>query len=96
MRNGKFGRWNSECGKSEWGKSEGGRRPPASPSCRLYEPEAVGAIGAYAPEGMGNLKHRAKSIAHRVEQRTVLRFRVPEADAGEQMTEARKRRTENR
>jgi hypothetical protein len=37
-------------------------RPPASPSCRLYppackpygleaEPEAVGAIGAYAPEG---------------------------------------------
>jgi len=29
-------------------------RPPASPSCRLYEPEAVGAIGAYAPEGSGN------------------------------------------
>ena len=28
-----------------------GLRPPASPSCRLYEPEAVGAIGAYAPEG---------------------------------------------
>ena len=24
-------------------------RPPASPSCRLYEPEAVGAIGAYPP-----------------------------------------------
>ena len=22
------------------------RRPPASPSCRIYEPEAVGAIGA--------------------------------------------------
>ena len=32
-------------------KSEVGIRPPASPSCRLYEPEAVGAIGAYAPEG---------------------------------------------
>jgi hypothetical protein len=29
-------------------------RPPASPSCRLYEPEAVGAIGAYAPEGIWN------------------------------------------
>jgi hypothetical protein len=29
-------------------------RPPASPSCRLYEPEAVAAIGAYAPEGSGN------------------------------------------
>jgi hypothetical protein len=28
--------------------------PPASPSCRLYEPEAVGAIGAYASEGSGN------------------------------------------
>ncbi len=26
-------------------------RAPASPSCNLYEPEAVGAIGAYAPEG---------------------------------------------
>ena len=26
-------------------------QPLASPSCRLYEPEAVGAIGAYAPEG---------------------------------------------
>jgi hypothetical protein len=31
--------------------SEVGMRPPASPSCRLYEPEAIGAIGAYAPEG---------------------------------------------
>ena len=29
--------------------------PPASPSCRLYEPEAVGAIGAYAPEGRWEL-----------------------------------------
>jgi hypothetical protein len=29
-------------------------RPQASPSCRLYEPEAVGAIRAYAPEGMGS------------------------------------------
>jgi hypothetical protein len=27
------------------------KQPPASPSCRLYESEAVGAIGAYAPEG---------------------------------------------
>jgi hypothetical protein len=26
--------------------------PPASPSCRLYETEAGGAIGAYAPEGL--------------------------------------------
>jgi hypothetical protein len=25
---------------------------PASPSCRLYEPEAVEVIGTYAPEGM--------------------------------------------
>jgi len=32
-------------------KLEVGMRPPASPSCRLYEPEAVGAIWAYAPEG---------------------------------------------
>jgi len=24
-------------------------RPPASPSCRLYEPEAIGARGAYPP-----------------------------------------------
>jgi len=33
---------------------ECGSRPPASPSCRLYEPEAGGAIVAYAPEGMRN------------------------------------------
>ena len=33
--------------------SEVGMRPPASPSSRLYEPEAVGAIGAYAPEEIG-------------------------------------------
>jgi len=26
-------------------------RPPASPSCRLYELEAEGVIGAYAQEG---------------------------------------------
>ena len=26
-------------------------RPPASPSCRLYEPEAIGAY-AYAPAGI--------------------------------------------
>ncbi len=38
------------------GKVELGMRPPASPSCRLYEPEAVGAIRAYAPEGMGNFE----------------------------------------
>ncbi len=31
-----------------------GMWPPASPSCRLYEPEAVGVIGACAPEGMRN------------------------------------------
>jgi len=30
--------------------------PAASPSCRLYEPEAVGAIGAYAPEGSGKVE----------------------------------------
>jgi len=28
-------------------KAEVGMRPPASPSCRLYELEAIGAIGAY-------------------------------------------------
>jgi hypothetical protein len=39
--------------------------------------------------GRRNLKHRAKSIAHRVEQRTVLRFRVSEADVRGQMTEDR-------
>jgi len=50
---------------------EFGMRPPASPSCRLYppgrsrlplrdgvEPEAVGAIRAYAPEGRRNKKRR--------------------------------------
>jgi hypothetical protein len=31
--------------------AEFGMRPPASPSCRLYEPEAIGAY-AYAPAGM--------------------------------------------
>ena len=35
-----------------------GRWPPASPSCRLYEPEAVGATGACALEGNGS---KAKS-----------------------------------
>jgi len=38
-------------------KSEVGLRPlraVGSPSFKLYEPEAVGAIRAYAPEGMGN------------------------------------------
>ena len=29
-------------------------RAVGSTSCLLYEPEAVGAIGAYAPEGMWN------------------------------------------
>jgi hypothetical protein len=47
------GRWNAECGmrNGEVGKWNGevGMRPPASPSCRLYEPEAVGVIGAYPP-----------------------------------------------
>ena len=32
---------------------EFGFRPPASPSCRLYEPEAIGACTC-APVGMGN------------------------------------------
>ena len=32
--------------------SDFGMRPPASPSCRLSEPEAVGAKGACAPEGI--------------------------------------------
>jgi len=31
--------------------SDFGRQPPASPSYRLCEPEAIGVIGAYAPEG---------------------------------------------
>jgi len=35
-------------------------RPPASPSYRLYEPEAIGAIGAYAPEGN---RKKAKPMA---------------------------------
>jgi hypothetical protein len=43
MGNAEVGVRNGECGM----------RPPASPSCRLYEPEAVGAIGVYAPEGSG-------------------------------------------
>jgi len=30
-----------------------GIRPPASPSCRLYEPEA---IGAYTPAGMRKIR----------------------------------------
>jgi hypothetical protein len=42
-------------------KSECGMRPPASPSSRLYEPEAVGAIGAYAAEG-----RRKKSRSYRL------------------------------
>jgi hypothetical protein len=44
---------NLECGMGKWEcgswNVEVGMRPPASPSCRLYEPEAVGAIGAYPP-----------------------------------------------
>jgi len=36
--------------KWECGKKEFGMRPPASPSCRLFEPEAIGDIGACAPE----------------------------------------------
>jgi len=36
-------------------------RPPASPSIgSIYEPEAVGDIGAYAPEG--RRKSKAKGI----------------------------------
>ena len=31
------------------GSAEVGMRPPASPSCRLYEPEAIGVKGAYPP-----------------------------------------------
>jgi len=41
-------------------------RPPASPSCRLYEPEAVGAIGAIgacAPEGMGKVEVGSRNAA---------------------------------
>jgi len=34
------------------GDRKHGIRPPASPSCRLSELEAVGATGAYAPDGM--------------------------------------------
>ena len=40
------------CVKLDLTNAEVGMWPPASPSCRLYEPEAVGVIGAYAPEGM--------------------------------------------
>ena len=40
------------CAKLDLTNAEVGMWPPASPSCRLYEPEAVGVIGAYAPEGM--------------------------------------------
>jgi len=47
-----FGFGNVDCGMLN--------QPPASPSCRLYEPEAVGAIGAYAPEGA----QRAWRIVH--------------------------------
>ena len=38
-------------------------RAVGSASCGLYEPEAVGAIGAYAPEGSGKAekRHRAKN-----------------------------------
>ena len=58
-RNSEVGVMNSEVGmrKSEVGmrKLKCGMRPPASPSCRLYEPEAVGDRGAYAPEGMGKV-----------------------------------------
>jgi hypothetical protein len=43
---------------------------------------------------VGILKHRAKSIAHRVEQRTVLRFRV--LGVREQMTGVRKQMTDDR
>ena len=42
-----------EFGSGNYLNSEVGKRPPASPSCRLYEPEAVGAIGDYAPEEIG-------------------------------------------
>jgi len=57
MRNGEGGIGNAEgerIGRREC-KVEVGMRPPASPSCRLYEPEAVGAIEAYAPEGIRKL-----------------------------------------
>ena len=50
----------SECGSGkrdkgteafEWGSwnADVGMRPLASPSCRLYEPEAAGTIGASPP-----------------------------------------------
>jgi hypothetical protein len=40
------------------GNSEVGMRPPASPSCRLSEPEAIGAH-AYAPAGMRKIRKGA-------------------------------------
>jgi hypothetical protein len=49
--------------RRQW-NSELGIRPPASPSCRLYEPEAIGAY-AYAPAGKRKIK--AKSLSHRAE-----------------------------
>ena len=48
------GRWQkTDDGRQMVLNSEVGMRPPASPSCRLYEPEAVGAIWAFAPEEIG-------------------------------------------
>ena len=60
-------------GWRQW-NSELGMRPPASPSCRLYEPEAIGAYAyppACKPYGLygletapaGKRKIKAKSIA---------------------------------
>jgi hypothetical protein len=45
---GRCGRWNWECGL----------RPLRAVGSTLYEPEAVGAIGVYAPEGRRNKKGR--------------------------------------
>jgi hypothetical protein len=46
---GRLGRWNWECGLR-----------PLRAVGSIYEPEAVGAIGAYAPEG--RLKNRKKEV----------------------------------
>ena len=60
---------NAECGlgKAEWGMRNGkcGRRPPASPSCRLYPPgrSRLPLRDGVEPETGGNSgkRHRAKN-----------------------------------
>jgi len=52
-------------------------RAVGSPSCLLYEPEAVGAIEAYAPEGMRNGKAKGRSQRAEVgDQRSMGRGRI--------------------